>query len=77
MLEQQLVLFCTMIPNKAQDHIHELFLQCLEAEFYSWAAYGKSLAAVEPALTGNGSFTCCLHPSFYAQTRSVLQVAAT
>lgn len=28
-------------------------MQCLEAEFYSWVAYGKGLASVNASLSGN------------------------
>lgn len=34
-----------------------LNLECLEAEFYSWVAYGKGIASVDSSLTGGKNLT--------------------
>ena len=40
-------------------HVHKdrLLLQCLEAEYYSWAAYGEGIYTVDQALVGKLSLT--------------------
>lgn len=51
-----------LTSQRRSAHIKSLYvhMQCLEAEFYSWVAYGKGIASLDSSLAGKGSPACSI-----------------